>query len=77
MRINKDALQSEKENPANAKYYQKIHCFLNSSYQGFPLFVSKNHFLDAEPKWAQRVDIVNQWGDVMKASEWDDTRLYV
>jgi hypothetical protein len=52
MRISEDALKPSNENPENAKYYQKYRCFLNSSYQGFPLFVSKNHFLDADQKWA-------------------------
>lgn len=52
MRIQPKFLESSEENPDNAKYYQKYHGFLNQSYQGFPLFISKSHFLDAESYWA-------------------------
>lgn len=65
MRIHQSALDSLHDNPENEKYYQNFTCFLNSSYQGFPLFVSKNHFLDADPKWAKLVKIVDQRGNIM------------
>jgi hypothetical protein len=41
------------------------------------LFISKNHFLDAEPKWSQRVKIVDESGNEMIANDWDDTHLYI
>jgi len=48
-------------NPNNDKYYQTYYAVFNAtSIYGLPLFVSKNHFLDASTNWTTYIDIYNE-----------------
>ena len=63
----------------NAKYYQTIPNVFNvSSIYGMPLYVTKNHFLNAT-EWLQRVDIYNEDKSIhfTEVSEYDDSFVIV
>lgn len=51
---------------------------MNVSFLGLPVFVSKNHFLDTDPKWRSKVDIFDQSGKIeKKANPSDDSELVI
>lgn len=70
-------LESAKEYPPNDIFYQELHGFINMSFTGVPLFISKNHFLDADPAWENMVDIRSENGYKQLSNPWDDTYLIV
>ena len=51
---------------------------MNLSFQGFPCFIGKNHFLDAPKNWSELVGIYDESGKhKMEANEWDDSYIYL
>ena len=52
VRLSPDMLGAQGDFPTNEKFYQLYGGFLNLSYQGAPLFISKNHFYDAPSNWS-------------------------
>jgi hypothetical protein len=70
----KNYFSSSKEYPPNARYSQGISGFMNLTFFGLPAMVGKNHFLGADPSWAQKVDIFDESGIYPQtANQWDDS----
>lgn len=68
---------SAEEDPANAKYYATFHGTLNlTSLNGFPVFMSKNHFKDTSKNWSQLVEL---WDEkktfIYEPCQWDDSYI--
>lgn len=58
---------------ANDKYYQTIpNVFNSTSIYGLPLYITKNHFMNAT-EWLDKVDIYNEDHSILykKISNWD------
>lgn len=51
---------------------------MNLSFLGLPLFAGKNHFLGAEPIWAERVEIYDESGvHPQTANDYDESELVI
>ena len=48
------------------------------SFQGFPAYIGKSHFLDAPSNWSELIEVYDETGSFkMKASKWDDSYIYL
>jgi hypothetical protein len=56
--VSDELYKSAEQNPAFAKYYATFPGALNlTSLNGFPVFITKNHFLNASDNWTKLIDI--------------------
>lgn len=60
--LSNNTMASEKDFPPNHDYYQSFKGLMNLSFLGLPLFASKNHFLDTDEKWLERVEMYDEKG---------------
>jgi hypothetical protein len=52
--------ESTSQSDYNKKYYQSFYAMFNeTSVVGFPLFVTKNHFMNVSDNWTSLVEIWN------------------
>lgn len=69
-------LAASSDYPPNANFNQGIRGFMNLSFLGLPLFASKNHFLGAEPHWADLVETYDESGaHRQSANDYDETEV--
>lgn len=61
--IGKNVLASEEEYPPNKNFYQGYSGFLNLSFLGPPVFMSKNHMRGADDFWFDRMEIYDESGE--------------
>jgi hypothetical protein len=74
--ISPNMLASSADYPPNANFYQSIRGFMNLSFMGLPLFASKNHFLGAEDKWRELVELYDESGQHPQfANDYDETEV--
>jgi len=62
MRLDPSFLKSKYDHKDNMKYNQGLGGFLNTSFQGLPAYISKNHFLDAPENWSKLVEVYDETG---------------
>lgn len=65
--------------PQNDKYYQTLPNVFNvSSIYGLPLYITKNHFMNAT-EWLDKVVIYNEDHSIhyQQVSKWDETFILV
>jgi hypothetical protein len=71
-------LASSAEYPPNANFYQGIRGFVNLSFMGLPIFAGKNHFLDADSKWQELVELYDESGTHRQyANEFDESEVII
>lgn len=65
--------------PDNKKYWQNFFGVFNeTSVIGFPLFMTKHHFMNVSKEWSNKVEIYEENGNrITEANHWDDSYVIV
>ena len=72
--------ESSSQSEENKKYYQSFYAMFNeTSVVGFPLFVSKNHFMNVSANWTDLVEIYDENSTIkyVNTSKFDDSFVVV